>query len=282
MPVQHSSEALSELYRNALVWRGTSFKQSNQQHTDSAPFVKTGFTQLDEALKGGWPSAGVVELNCPRLGAGELRLLLPALSNLQEQSSLQAWVNPPAKINAQALLNSDCHLNQAIVVESRSEKDAYWSVDQLLRSGSCSALVFWCRNMTTAQAKRLQVQAKQNGTLVFVMRMSAMRGQSKNIRVQQSLPVSARIQLRSSAQGLLVDIFKLQNTWPVKPFELNMGQQWPLLIKAPSVLKRLNQRFARELKHSMNDELESTGLNTNIVPFPLPKSDDLSSAQSQR
>ena len=67
------------LSKHHLVWQG------NKTHPQAGG-VGTGFAELDQALPTrGWPRAALTELAVPYWGLGELRLLLPAMVDLNRQ-----------------------------------------------------------------------------------------------------------------------------------------------------------------------------------------------------
>lgn len=70
------------------LWQG-------DRHLPGRVALSTGFAELDRVLPfGGWPS-GVVWLDYPRAGIGELRLLSPAMRQIRREQRRVVWVNPP-------------------------------------------------------------------------------------------------------------------------------------------------------------------------------------------
>src|SRR5438034_15002 len=66
---------LDELLAHPSLWRGRS--------RAAIATISTGYPALDAGLPGGgWPRHGLVEILTPRVGVGELYLLLPALAAL--------------------------------------------------------------------------------------------------------------------------------------------------------------------------------------------------------
>src|SRR5450759_5088039 len=112
--------------------------------TGDATTLPTGFAELDEQLPGGgWARGALTEILVEREGIGELRLLLPALAKLSAQSEWQAWVAPPHVPYAPALSVAGVNLKQLLVAQPRTAADAWWTVEQTLRSGACSAVLAW-------------------------------------------------------------------------------------------------------------------------------------------
>ena len=225
--------SLQELKNKQLVWFASQQKQKINQ------YLSTGYSVLDDALQGGWPASGVVEVNPESLGIGELRLLLPVFERLASAKPLQAWINPPACLTPHNL--GATSLARTVVISCAQEKQQCWAFEQMLGSGCCSSLVFWTDSLSATQAKRLQLAAKDGGTLAFIISMAQ--------RQNQSLPLSLRMSLNAHSQGLSIDIFKRQNAWPVAPFTLDLSLSWPQLF-----------RRAKRFSEAPNPD--------NVLPFP--------------
>lgn len=79
----------SLLSRPGLIWR------PGERRAPVTTGLPTGFAPLDSALReSGWPRSALVELLAGRPGAGELRLLLPALAALAERGLYPALDRP--------------------------------------------------------------------------------------------------------------------------------------------------------------------------------------------
>jgi hypothetical protein len=123
------------LEQHPAIWRGRSIARLET--------VPTGFTALDEALPGkGWPSAGLVEMLIPRVGVGEMYLLLPALAALTHRPSARwcAWISPPFEPFAPALAAHGIELERLFVTRGESSS---WALEQSLASGACEMVMAW-------------------------------------------------------------------------------------------------------------------------------------------
>jgi len=203
------------------VWSAKQLQQSPQKHQAS------GHEELNQLLYGGWPEAGLVELNYSHQGIGELRLLWPLLEQRQEsekgteQANLQIWVNPPAGIHSQALAQAGINLQQLVIVQCANPKEALWATEQSLQSGCCRYVVLWQQHMRTSEAKRLQWAAKDNDALLFWLRESSTD--------RSGLPISARLELSPCPQGIRVEVSKLQGQWPPAGRTIPLNDHWPEL-----------------------------------------------------
>ena len=137
------------------IWRGDQLAQTG---VDALP---TGFAELDEQLPGGgWPRGALTEILLEREGIGELRLLLPALAHASQQSGWLAWVAPPHLPYAPALAAAGVKLKQLLVAKPQSSADAWWTAEQALRSGACSAVLAWLSTPDERRMRRLQLGAE--------------------------------------------------------------------------------------------------------------------------
>lgn len=218
------SLSLQELKNRRLVW------SANQapSHSVEPSFIPSGFAALDKQI-GGWPNSGLVELQPTALGVGELRLILPALSSLatrkEGQGKLQVWLPGGVQLMPQGL--GMAFTSSTIMLKALSANESLWVLDTLLQSGICSAVVCWLDALDPAQAKRLQIAAKDSNTLVFCIRSV--------VSQDSSLPISLRMRLQPTDQGLLLDVFKRQNAYAVEPFHLSLSGASPELYRCQKI-----------------------------------------------
>ncbi|MDU0354364.1 translesion DNA synthesis-associated protein ImuA [Paraglaciecola aquimarina] len=199
-----------------LLWRGNTSPQvchSRQQ---------TGFKELDDALQGGFPEHGVIELRSP-IGIGELRLILPSIlaRHQQKPADISAFIAPPIAINSEMLAELGFALEQIIVVQPKAPALALWSAEQSLKSGGCHSVVLWCNNLTICQVKRLQLAAEKGGALLFIIRARSQH--------YIPLPVTLALTLSHADAGIQVQISKRKGAWPSQALTINMVHYWPEL-----------------------------------------------------
>ncbi|MGB0864861.1 MAG: translesion DNA synthesis-associated protein ImuA [Granulosicoccaceae bacterium] len=145
-----------------LLWRG-------HQHPVAQRTAPTGQARLDAFLPGGgWPLGALTELHVPGLGGGELSLLTPALAQQTTRGERVALVAPPAPPYPPALAAAGVVLSQLWVISPEDKaspdgKDALWSAEQLLRSGSFAVVLVWLPRATPTQLRRLQLAAETGG-----------------------------------------------------------------------------------------------------------------------
>lgn len=183
---------LAQLLAHPALWRG--------RNAARVPVVPTGFEALDASLPGGgWPRTGLVELLVPRLGIGELRLLMPALAALSREPSARwcAWIAPPFEPFAPALVAHGVALGRVLVVRAPTP---LWALEQSLASGACDTVLAWVRQAHPRALRRLQLAAEHGRALGLVFRAPA----------AASEPSAAvlRLQLAPASDGLRITLLK--------------------------------------------------------------------------
>jgi hypothetical protein len=213
------------------IWRGDQLAQSDKET------LPTGFAELDEQLPGGgWARGALTEILLEREGIGELRLLLPALARVSAQSEWQAWVSPPHVPYAPALSFAGVNLKQLLVARPQTQTDAWWTTEQALRSGACSAVLAWLSTPDEKRMRRLQLGAESGHSWGVLFRSVH--------AAQERSTASLRLRLEASSNGLAVHILKRRGGQASKPVMLDLlqtdgmrrpRQPAPLLSVVPSL-----------------------------------------------
>jgi hypothetical protein len=156
------SEGITRLLQHPAIWRGASAARTET--------IATGFAALDECLPGnGWPRSGLIEILIPRLGSGELQLLMPAFTALTQQENARwcTWVAPPYEPFAPALAAQGIALERLLVVRT---EEPLWAFEQALGSGACATVLAWARRLAARDIRRLQLAAEKGRTLGILFR----------------------------------------------------------------------------------------------------------------
>src|SRR4051812_43539350 len=131
--------------------------------------IDTGHPALSAQLPGGgWPTGTLVDLLLQQPGIGEMRLLRPALVAAAPRRIV--LLQPPHVPQALALAAFGLPPAQLIWVRSPRGADALWAAEQVLRSGSCGALLFWAQHARGESLRRLHLAAQSGETLFFMLR----------------------------------------------------------------------------------------------------------------
>ena len=190
--------------------------------------LETGYPALSAELPGGgWPVGALVDLLVQQAGVGEVRLLRPALSALGERPI--ALVQPPHIPDGLGLSYIGLPLHRLLQVKAPKTADALWSAEQILRAGSCGALIFWAQHVQASSLRRLHLAAQSSETLFVMVRPVA--------AAQDSSPALLRLALRPATDGLMVDIVKRRGPTRAEPLSIPL-QPTPVLFSRHARLSR--------------------------------------------
>lgn len=199
------SAALDTLLHNAAIWRGS-------ERASAGPAgIASGFDALDDKL-GGWPPGALVELIAQREGIGEVSVLLPALARLSKDERWIALINPPYIPYAPALSHAGVDLAKVVVIRATRSADALWSMEQALRSGTCSAVLGWPAAMTEQAIRRLQLATEAGRTLgVYFTQPGA---------APRTSPVPYRLRIDGSIDNVCIEVLKRRGGGLAAPLRL--------------------------------------------------------------
>jgi protein ImuA len=191
VPSSKTHPAPEELHPS--LWRASQLAHSATRCID------TGHPALSNQLAGGgWPTGTLVDLLVQQTGIGELRLVGPALREVARKSIV--LLQPPHAPQAIALAALGLTPSQLLWVKSGSGADALWAAEQVLRSGSCGALLFWAPHIRPESLRRLHLAAQAGETLFFALRPLA--------AAQDSSPAPLRLSLRAAPGGMEIGFLK--------------------------------------------------------------------------
>ncbi|MFZ5547204.1 MAG: translesion DNA synthesis-associated protein ImuA [Pseudomonadota bacterium] len=195
----------------------------------------SGFGLLDAELPGGgWPVRVLTELLMVQPGVGEIRLLAPLMAELARQGRSVMLFNPPATLNAAALVELGCPPGACLVVQASppvalpkrrpgratgtaAEAELCWAVEQALRSGQLGALLAWPGRSLRAEAlRRLQLSAQAHTGPAFLLREAA--------AARQPSPAPLRLALQAAGPDeLSLRLFKRRGPGLAHPLKLALA-----------------------------------------------------------
>lgn len=196
------------------LWQGAQLGRAGGRVVD------TGYAALSAELPGGgWPVGALTELLVQQAGVGELRLLAPALraSHRGPVVLLQPAVTP----NGPGLGHIGLPMDETVLLRAPRMADALWSAEQILRTGSCSALVLWQQHLRTSSLRRLHLVAQMGETLLFVIQPLT--------AAQNSSPAVLRLAVRAAKGGIEVEIVKRRGPLRAEPLSVVL-QSNPILL----------------------------------------------------
>lgn len=176
------------------VWRGSELARARIQVGVS------GHPALDAELPGGgWPRSALVELLLQQPGIGELQLLKPILARLARQQRI-ALVQPPYIPHVTAARTWGIDPSRLLWIRAQSTADALWSTEQILKNGSCGAVLLWQSNVRSESLRRLNLAAQTAETWFWLMRPMACAAEPS--------PATLRLGLRPAHGGVVVEVLK--------------------------------------------------------------------------
>jgi hypothetical protein len=207
-----SAEAAENLHPS--LWRASQLARSRGRVVD------TGYPALSSELPGGgWPVGALVDLLVQRPGVGELRMLRPALATVAARPVV--LLQPPHTPNAHGLSYIGLPVDKVMQVKAPKTADALWSAEQVLRAGTCGALVFWMQHVQASSLRRLHLAAQASETLFFMVRPAA--------SAQDSSPAVLRLLVKPAADGVAVEIVKRRGPALAEPISIALPPS-PVLL----------------------------------------------------
>lgn len=210
------------------LWRATQLARG------SARVLPTGHAELTEQLpEGGWPLGSLTELLLPHPGSGELRLLAPAITTRDDSRSV-ALVQPPFTPHIAAWRQWRLAPERLLWVSPETPRDVLWATEQILKHGSCNALLCWLPQVRPESLRRLHLAAQSSDTLFFVLRPAQ--------AAHSSSPAPLRLALAPAPGGLSVHIIKRRG--PVceaplfLPLEGGRTETQPMVLPLHATLDR--------------------------------------------
>jgi hypothetical protein len=203
--------SLHDILQRHPVWRGDGRPRDVR-------VLPSSFPALDRELPGGgWPRGGLTELlQDDQEGYGELQILLPALAALTAQGKRVAWLAPPHLPYAPALAAAGIDLTNLVVVRAPGRRDALWAAEQVLRAGSCHALLAWLQSPRYPELRRLAVAAADSGhACAFLFRPLAAAAEPS--------PACLRLALQPDPAGIAATFLKRRGAPPGPPLRLPLG-----------------------------------------------------------
>ena len=140
--------------------------------------------------QGGWPCGSTIELLSDSCGMGAMGLFMPAMEALSKKGKWQAFIAPPYTPYAPLLAARGIDTNQVLLIHPRNRQDLLWSIEQALRSTTCSAVFSWmgAGDYSYSELRKLQLAASGSDTLAVLFR--------PNHAAKNHAPASLRLQMR--------------------------------------------------------------------------------------
>jgi cell division inhibitor SulA len=170
----------------------------------SSLVTSSGCSVLDEMLPGGgWPKGGVVELVIPDDYADAIGLVMPALRRLSQQGRWITLVTPPLPSRTVVFTDREINANHVLQVNPHPGRSGLWTVESLLRSGDCSAVLAWPGCDTELMDIRLQRAAETGKTLCLLFRYESVATHPSGVDIRLKVEISEgeRVVYRVNSRG---------------------------------------------------------------------------------
>jgi protein ImuA len=194
------------------LWRASQLAHASTRCVD------TGHPALSAQLPGGgWPTGTLIDLLVQQPGIGEIRLLGPSLGRVAGRRIV--LLAPPHAPQALALAALGLAPSQLVWIRAGRSADALWAAEQVLKSGSCGALLFWQQHARGESLRRLHLAAQNGETLFFMFRPLA--------AAQDASPAPLRLALRPAAGGIDIGFVKRRGPQRDAPLFLPLTPSLP-------------------------------------------------------
>jgi len=217
-----------------LLWKASQLART------AGRVVESGYESLAAELPGGgWPKGSLIELMTSQSGIGELRTLRPALVTLSDKPI--ALIQPPQVPNMHAFAYMGVDPSKLVWIRPKKSADGLWAVEQILKTGSFGAVLFWQQHIRGESLRRLSLAAQSNETVLWLTRPLA--------NAQDSSPAPLRLALRAAENGVSVEVIKRKGPVGGASFIVPVGPSPSLISPFARKQRRLPTReteFSRD------------------------------------
>lgn len=203
-----SAPQLSQVLDEGQVWQGRYW----QHHAFHG--LDTRHDALNQ-LFAGWPQGALTEVLYSQAGIGEMRMLVPALAELSQQNRWIMMIAPPFMPNADALTAAGVDSSKLLIVRPESVNDLLWTLEESLRSGTCSAVLAWPSTLNPKATRRLQLAAETGKALGILFRPLS--------QASEASPAALRLKVSPAKQGTQAQVLKRRGGWTSEPVQMNLG-----------------------------------------------------------
>lgn len=224
------------------IWR------ADQMGSYSTAITGSGYPALDAELPNkGWPASTLIELLVQPNGIGEMQLLRPALAAIAKQRRI-ALVQFPHLPQISSWMGWGLPIESLLWINTARTADALWSAEQILRNGSCGALLFWQTHVRSESLRRLHLAAQGSETTFWMIRPLA--------SAQDASPSPLRLGLRPARAGIAIDILKRRGPQRTEPLHLALPTMpsTPLPTPAPAALTLSSSTSSPSSDHAFLDK----------------------------
>lgn len=116
------------------------------------------------------PAGNVTEIILPEGQVENFQLLLPMLTQLNQEKRWLAWIDPPQALVSKWQKMHGIVAGELLVLRSTAEYPARQLAERALSAGTCHAVVMWTRKLGKTAFDSLQKAAAQGNSHGVVLR----------------------------------------------------------------------------------------------------------------
>lgn len=145
--------------------------QASARHSGISSVVRTGPARSRRADPVSAPVTGnVTEIILPEGQVENFQLLLPMLTQLNQEKRWLAWIDPPQALVSKWQKMHGIVAGELLVLRSTPDYPARDLAERALSAGTCHAVVMWTRKLSREALEALQKASAQGNSHGVVLR----------------------------------------------------------------------------------------------------------------
>lgn len=116
------------------------------------------------------PRGNVTEIILPPTQVAHFQLLLPMLTQLNQEARWLAWIDPPAGLVQQWQQQQGIDQGQLLVLHSSHQHSAMELAEKALRAGTCQSVILWTNGLNRCAFERLERASSDGASHGIVLR----------------------------------------------------------------------------------------------------------------
>ena len=153
-------------YRSHQTWKAAPTPLAEATAYDSSSLKSVDTDSPERSLETG----NVTEIILPQSQVENFQLLLPMLTQLNQEQRWLAWIDPPAALVQKWQQHHGIVPGQLLVLRSSEQHDALDMAERALAAGTCQAVVLWSGKLTKTAHNRLEKASAKGHSHGVVLR----------------------------------------------------------------------------------------------------------------
>ncbi|MGB1949172.1 MAG: cell division inhibitor SulA [Marinobacter sp.] len=160
-------------FNQNMAYSGSAFgfqAPANHVSGKSAAVVRAGSARAKRADPAAPVTGNVTEIILPEGQVENFQLLLPMLTQLNQEKRWLAWIDPPQALVSKWQKMHGIVAGELLVLRSTSDYPARDLAERALSAGTCHAVVMWTRKLGREGLEALQKASAQGNSHGVVLR----------------------------------------------------------------------------------------------------------------